>query len=83
MMSRQDPNFSYFNEDGKLVTGAAATVLEFYTVHGGVAEYNDYIGETYIKEFVREHSEILQRGIEVESRRKKLRVISNDKRKLG
>ena len=28
MMSRQDPNFSYFSEDGKLVTGAAATVHE-------------------------------------------------------
>lgn len=34
----------------------------------------DWIGEAYIKEFVREHSKILQRGIEVESRRKKLRA---------
>ena len=82
-MSRQDPDYSYVNENGKRVTGAAATSHEIYTVHGGVAEYNDYIGETYIREFVREHSEILQKGIEAESRRKKLKVIVNNKRKPG
>ncbi len=82
-MRGQDPDFSYINDEGKRVTGAAATSHEIYTVHGGVSEYNDYIGEKYIKAFVRENSEALQRDIEVESRRKKLRVIGNNKRKLG
>ena len=82
-MRRQDPDYSYLNKDGKRVTGAAATSHEIYTVHGGIAEYNDYIGEMYIREFVKEHSQTLQRNIEMESRRKKLKVIGNDKRKLG
>lgn len=82
-MHRQDPDYSYINEDGKRVTGAAATSHEIYSVHGGVAEYNDYIGETYIREFVKEHSKALQQDIEMDSRRKKWKVIGNDKRKLG
>lgn len=71
----KDPDFSYINDNGKKVSGAAATLHEIYTNHGGVKNYNDHIGIEYILEFVSSHSDIINEGIETKSRRKKLRVV--------
>lgn len=71
----KDPDFSYINDNGKKVSGAAATLHEIYTNHGGVKNYNDHIGIEYILEFVSSHSDIINEGIEAKSRRKKLRVV--------
>lgn len=71
----KDPDFSYTNDNGKKVSGTAATLHEIYTNHGGVKNYNDNIGMEYIQEFVSSHSDIINASIEAKSRRKKLRVV--------
>lgn len=71
----KDPDFSYINKNGRKVSGAAATLHEIYTVHDGVKDYNDNVGAEYIAEFVREHSDIINEGIERKSRRKQLKVV--------
>lgn len=71
----KDPDFSYVNAKGRRVSGSAATLHEIYTVQGGLKNYNDEIGKEYIEEFVREHSDIINRNIEKNSRRKTFKVI--------
>lgn len=74
-MSKKNFSYSYINQDGKLVSGAAATLHEIYTVNGGLKEYHDAIGKAYIEEFVNAHSEIINAGIEATSKRKRFRKI--------
>lgn len=72
---RKDPDFSYINENGRKISGTAAAIHEIYTVQGGLRNYNDNVGAAYIAEFVREHSDIINEGIEKKSRRKHLKVV--------
>lgn len=40
-MSRKGPDYSYINDNGKKVSGAAAFLHEVFTVQGGVQNYHD------------------------------------------
>ena len=56
-------DFSYYNQNGYKVTGAAAFNHFVYTVCGGVQEYNDFIGKVYIEEFIRSHRNNINNSI--------------------
>lgn len=74
-MKKIDIGYSYTNEDGKKVSGTAATAHEIYTVHGGLQNYHDHIGAAYINNFVNEHSDIINNSIIADSRRKQMKVV--------
>lgn len=74
-MSRKDPDYSYINENGKKVSGTAATLHEIYTVNGGLQNYHDTIGKAYIEDFVNAHSDIINAGIEATSKRKHFKAV--------
>lgn len=71
---RRDPDFSYLNEDGKLVSGTAAFLHHVYTEMGGIQNYNDEVGKAYIAEFVSAHSDIINDGLEYQARKKRLKL---------
>lgn len=68
-------DFSYLNEHGKRVSGAAAFNHYVYTEKGGVQGYNDEVGAEYIAQFVRENSDIINEGLEKRARRSRLKVV--------
>ena len=57
-------DFSYVNNNGKKVNGAAAFNHYVYTVKGGIENYNNEIGEEYIKLFINYNSEIINNSIQ-------------------
>lgn len=75
-MSRKKLNYSYINQNGKKISGAAATLHEIYTVNGGLQNYHDTIGKAYIEDFVNAHSDIINAGIKATSKRKRLKVVN-------
>ncbi len=70
----KDPDFSYNNDNGKRVSGAAATLHEIYTNHNGVKDYNDDVGESYIRELVKSISQNANSDIEAKSKRRKIKI---------
>lgn len=46
------PDFSYINDDGRKVGGTAAVLRKIFTEMGGLQNYNDMVGEQYIKTFI-------------------------------
>lgn len=74
-MTRKKLNYSYINDAGKKISGAAATLHEIYTVHDGLQNYHDYIGENYITAFVNAHSDIINAGIEATTKRNQFKVV--------
>lgn len=60
----KNPDFSYVNENGKKVSGSAAFNHHVYTEKGGIQNYNDSVGEEYVKAFIRENSDIINDGLE-------------------
>lgn len=66
--------YSYINEDGKTVSGTAAT-LHVIKETGGLQKYHDKIGTAYIQDFVNNHSDIINAGIEATEKRKRLKVV--------
>lgn len=74
-MSREKMAYSYVNENGKKVNGAAATLHEIYTVNGGLQSYHDMIGKAYIESFVSANSDIINAGIKATSKRRRFKVL--------
>jgi hypothetical protein len=72
---RQDPDFSYVNEKGKWVHASAAFMHEVYTNCGSVQEYNDTVGEKYIKGFLKFFSAPIQKELEKDHKRKMFKKI--------
>lgn len=68
-------DFSYTNQKGKKVSGAAAFNHHVYTEMGGIQEYNDSVGEAYVKEFIRQNSDIINEGLEKKAKRNRFKVI--------
>lgn len=54
---------SYKNKNGKTVSGAAETLHNIYTVHGGIEQYNESVGKAYIEEFLRQFGSIVNARI--------------------
>lgn len=74
-MTRKKLNYSYINDAGKKISGAAATLHEIYTVHGGLQNYHDFIGKNYITAFVNAHSDIINAEIEATTKRNQFKVV--------
>lgn len=68
-------DFSYFNEHGQRVSGAAAFNHYVYTEKGGVQEYNDEVGAEYISQFIHENSDVINESLEKKARRSRLKVV--------
>lgn len=68
-------DFSYRNNKGKRVSGAAAFAHYVFTEKGGIQEYNDEIGMEYIKAFVKQNSDDINNGIIRKAKRKLFKVI--------
>lgn len=71
----REPDFSYVNEKGKRVAGPPAFLHHVYTEMGGIQEYNDEVGQAYIQAFVEANSDIINEGLAVKARRKRLKVV--------
>ena len=50
---------SYKNKNGKTVSGTAETLHEIYTIHGGIEEYNKFVGKIFIEEFMTQFGSVL------------------------
>ena len=58
------------NKEGKIVAGTAAFIHTVYGTFGGEREYNKFIGEKYIEEFVTQTSDMINEEIEKEVQRR-------------
>ena len=72
----KEPDFSYVNENGKLVSGAAAFANHVYTEMGGIQNYNDAVGNAYIQAFVKAHSDSINAEIEAQAKRHRIKFVS-------
>ena len=70
------PDFSYINENGKRVSGPPAFLHHVYTECGGIQEYNDEVGEAYIKAFIKRTSDDINSDLTRQARRNRLKRIS-------
>lgn len=68
-------DFSYINQKGKKVSGAAAFNHHVYTEKGGIQNYNDSVGEEYIKAFIRANSDIINKGLEKKAKRNRFKAV--------
>ncbi len=68
-------DYRFINKDGKLVAGPASVLHQIYSVKGGLQEYNDWVGEEYIKAFIRQNSEEVNDELEAEARRNQLKLV--------
>ena len=74
-MDKRELCHPYRNEDGKLVTGAAAFNHYVFTEKGGIQNYHNEIGEAYINHFVNEHSDVVNEKYIKDTRRKKFKRV--------
>lgn len=68
-------DFSYINDSGRKVSGAAAFNHYVYTEKGGVQGYNDEVGTEYIIEFIRQKSDIINEEINKKVRRSRFKIV--------
>lgn len=68
-------DFSYVNQNGKRVSGSAAFNHYVYTEKGGVQNYNDEVGMEYLKEFVRQNSDIINEGLTKKARKSRFKAV--------
>lgn len=68
-------DFSYVNQNGKRVSGSAAFNHYVYTEKGGVQNYNDEVGMEYLKEFVRQNSDIINEGLAKKAKKSRFKAV--------
>ncbi len=68
-------DFSYINDNGRKVSGAAALIHYIYTVKGGIENYNDEVGEQYIKAFISFNSEEINKLLQRNVNKSKFKVV--------
>lgn len=68
-------DFSYINKNGKRVSGSAAFNHYVYTEKGGIQNYNDEVGMEYLKEFVRQNSDIINEGLAKKARKSRFKAV--------
>ncbi len=68
-------DFSYVNQNGKRVSGSAAFNHYVYTEKGGIQNYNDEVGMEYLKEFVRQNSDIINEGLARKARKSRFKAV--------
>lgn len=69
------PDFSYINGNGKKVSGSAAFIHHVFTEKGGIQNYNDSVGEEYVKAFIRANSDIINEGLEKKAKRSRFKAV--------
>ena len=72
----KDLYYPYMNENGKMVYGAAALNHHIFTEKGGLINYHDEIGESYVKAFVKKVSADVNADLAKKAKRKRFRVVS-------
>lgn len=72
----KDLYYSYINDNGKRVNGAAALNHHIFTTKGGVQNYNDDIGIKYITKFVKEYSDTIHEELAKEAKKDRFKVVS-------
>lgn len=73
---RREPDFSYYNNEGKKVAGPAAFLHHVYTEMGGIQDYNDAVGAEYITQFIKANSDNINADIEAQAKRRRIRRVS-------
>ncbi len=68
-------DFSYVNQNGKRVSGSAAFNHYVYTEKVGIQNYNDEVGMEYLKEFVRQNSDIINEGLARKARKSRFKAV--------
>lgn len=68
-------DFSYVNRNGKRVSGSAAFNHYVYTEKGGIQNYNDEVGMEYLKEFVRQNSDIINGVLAKQARKSRFKAV--------
>lgn len=68
-------DFSYTNKNGKRVSGSAAFNHYVYTEKGGIQNYNDEVGTEYLKEFVRQNSDIINEELAKKARKSRFKAV--------
>lgn len=71
----KEPDFSYVNDRGRRVAGPPAFLHHVYTEKGGIQEYNDEVGQTYIEAFVKANSDVINEELAAKARRSRLKVL--------
>lgn len=71
----KNPDFSYINQNGRRVSGAAAFNHHVYTEMGGIQNYNDEVGTEYVMEFIRQNSDIINDGLTKKAKKNRLKVV--------
>lgn len=66
----------YTNANGKKVSGSAALNHYIFTEKGGLQNYHDEIGTTYINEFVKAHTDIINASIARKAKKSQFKVVS-------
>jgi hypothetical protein len=69
-----NPDFSYLNENGKRVAGPPSFLHYVYTEKGGIQNYNDEVGEAYIKKFVKQNSDDINEELTLNARKSRFRA---------
>ena len=70
----KDVDFSYVNDEGKLVSGAAALLHEVYSKHDGIRDYNNDVGQSFIGKLLDYISDAANADIEAKSKRKNIKI---------
>lgn len=68
-------DFSYVNQNGKLVSGSAAFNHYVYTEKGGIQNYNDEVGYEYLKEFILQKSDSINEGLARKARKSRFKAV--------
>lgn len=63
------------NDKGQKLHGCFALSYIVYNIFGGVQEYNDAVGESYIKEFVKSISENANSDVQAKINRKQIKKV--------
>lgn len=74
-MAKNDPNFSYINENGKLVSGPPALLHYIYTILGGLSKYNDEVCIEYIEVFMEQLSETANKNLSKNAKKKQFKKV--------
>lgn len=70
----KDVDYSYVNDKGQLVSGAAALLHEVYTKHEGIGDYNNDVGKSFINKLVEYISDAANQDMQAKSKRKNIKI---------
>lgn len=73
-MSKKELYHPYVNDKGKKVSGIAS-LAHYISQAGGIQNYNDEVGSSYIKSFVKLHKNFFSEAYMKDTKKKNFKVI--------